>query len=126
MKVRKVFHTDVITIEAWETVREAARRMRSKGCSCLPVMSGGELVGIITERDVVEAVAANENLGHAAVFDYMTEDPQAVSADDDCSEAASEMLAVGCRHLPVVDSTGLIGVISARDLLPLALAGRVE
>ena len=126
MKVRKVFQTHVVTIEACESLREAARRMRSGGFSCLPVMSGGDLVGIITERDVVEAVAGAGGTEKATVFDYMTEDPQTVSAEDDCSVAASEMLAVGCRHLPVVDGTQLIGVVSARDLLPLAMSGKVE
>lgn len=126
MKVRKVFETHVVTIEAWESVREASRRMRNGGFSCLPVMSGGALIGIITERDIVEAVAGGGEPDKATVFDYMTEDPKTVSADDDCSVAATEMLAVPCRHLPVVDRTGLIGIVSARDLLPLAMAGRVE
>ena len=126
MKVRKVYQPDVVTIEAWESVQEAARRMRSGGFSCLPVLSAGQLVGIITERDLVEAVAGNVRPDKATVFDYMTEDPQTVSPDDECSVAASEMLAVGCRHLPVTSGAALVGIISARDLLPLATAGKVE
>lgn len=126
MKVRKVLQPHVVTIDAGETVQEAARRMWRGQFSCLPVMSSGELVGIITERDVLEAVAGRDKPEKAIVLDYMTEHPQTVSADVDCSVAASEMLAVGCRHLPVVDGTTLIGVVSARDLLPLAMSGTVE
>jgi CBS domain-containing protein len=126
MKVQRVFHPNAIHAEGWESVREAARRMRAGGFSCLPVVSGDELVGILTERDVVEAVAANDDLELVTVFDYMTEAPKTVGADDDCSVAVTEMLAVGCRHLPVMEGTRLIGIVSARDLLPLATSGVVE
>jgi CBS domain-containing protein len=120
MKLQRIFHRDVVCIEAWESLQEAAARMRSGGFSCLPVVSGDDLVGIITERDVVDAVAGNAQPQFATVFDYMTEDPQTVSAEDECSVAVTEMLSVGCRHLPVMDGTRLVGIVSARDLLPLA------
>jgi CBS domain-containing protein len=126
MKVQRVFHRDVACIEAWESLQEAASRMHSGGFSCLPVISGDDLVGIITERDVVEAVAGSVQPELATVFDYMTEEPQTVSPDDDCSVAATEMLSVGCRHLPVMEGTKLVGIVSARDLLPLATSGVVE
>ena len=126
MKVRKVFHSRAITIEAWETLHEAATRMRAGGFSCLPVVSAGDLVGIITERDIVEAFAAGVDSHQASVFDYMTEDPKTVSPDDDCTVAATEMLWTGCRHLPVMEGSRLIGMVSARDLLPLATTSRIE
>lgn len=127
MKVRNVLHSDVVCIEAWQTVREAARLMHEGKFSCLPVTSGGELVGIITERDIVEAMACSEEPQQAGVFDYMTETPNTVRSDDDCSVAVTEMLAAGIRHLPVVDDgASLVGIVSARDLLPLAGTGAVE
>jgi CBS domain-containing protein len=123
MKVRRVFTPNAQCIEGWESVREAARRMHDGGFSCLPVISGEDLLGIITERDVVEAIATSDHLQTATVFDYMTEAPRTIHLDDDCSAAAAKMLAIGCRHLPVVDDGRLVGIVSARDLLPLASAG---
>jgi CBS domain-containing protein len=125
MKVQRIFHKPVVSIEAWESVHEAATRMHDCGFSCLPVVSGDDLVGIITERDVVEGVATGADLEQASVFDYMTEDPETVSPADDCSVAATRMLAVGCRHLPVMEGGRLVGIVSARDLLPLAGSSRV-
>src|SRR5579864_7112995 len=116
MKVRRVFHQDVVCIEGWESLREAARRMRAGGFSCLPVVSADGLLGIITERDVVEAMAGSDHPEVATVFDYMTEAPTTVCPDDDCSVAATEMLSVGCRHLPVMERGMLVGIVSARDL----------
>lgn len=126
MKVRRIYHPEVVSIEGWQTLLEAARAMFEGRFGCLPVMSGGELCGILTERDLVEALANDADPRHAKVFDYMTETPKTVNAEDDCSVAATEMLSIGCRHLPVMDGGRLIGVVSARDLLPLATAGAVE
>jgi len=126
MKVRRVFHPHVTCIEGWEPVRDAARKMHDGGFSCLPVVAGDDLVGIITERDVVEAMAQKQDPSTATVFDFMTEAPHTIGPDDDCTVAATEMLAIGCRHLPVVEDGRLIGVVSARDLLPLATSGSVR
>lgn len=126
MKVSKVFHPGAVSVEAWQTLRDAARLMKVGGFSCLPVMSGDDLVGIITERDLVEALAGNDRPASAPVFDYMSEEPKTVTLDDECSLAVTEMLATGCRHLPVMDHEKLVGVVSARDLLLLAATSTAE
>ncbi|HET7421284.1 MAG TPA: CBS domain-containing protein [Candidatus Dormibacteraeota bacterium] len=120
MKVRRVYHPEAACIEGWASLREAARLMHDGGFGCLPVVSGGDLLGIITERDVVEALAENQHLETATVFDYMTEAPKTIRLDDDCTLAATRMLAAGCRHLPVMDGDRVVGMVSARDLIPLA------
>ena len=120
MKVSRVFHSSAVSIQAWQTLRDAATLMKAGGFSCLPVMSGDDLVGIITERDLVEALADSDRPGSAPVFDYMSEEPKTVALDDECSVAVTEMLATGCRHLPVMDHDKLVGIVSARDLLLLA------
>lgn len=120
MKVRRVYEPRVECIEGWESLREAARRMHAGGFSCLPVVSGNDLLGIITERDLVEAIADKDDLERATVFDHMTEAPRTVRPDDECSLAATKMLAMGCRHLPVTEGGRLVGIVSVRDLLPLA------
>jgi CBS domain-containing protein len=126
MKVSKVFHPGVVSVEAWQTLRDAARLMKAGGFSCLPVMSGDDLAGIITERDLVEALAGNDRPASAPVFDYMSEEPKTVTLDDECSLAVTEMLATGCRHLPVMDHEKLVGIVSARDLLLLAATSTAE
>lgn len=123
MKVRTIYHRKVKCIEGWETIREAARRMHEGGFGCLPVVSGEDLLGIITERDLVEAIAGKDDLEVATVFDHMTEAPRTVRPEDDCSVAATTMLAAGCRHLPVMDGGRMVGIVSVRDLLLLAAAG---
>ncbi len=123
--MRRVFSQHVICIEGWESVRQAAKRMHEAGISCLPVVSGDDLLGIITERDVVEAMADSATSAGAAVVDYMTETPRTISPEDDITLAATQMLATGCRHLPVVEDGKLVGIVSARDLLPLATSAIV-
>lgn len=117
MKVRRFFRPSAECVKPWDSLREAAKRMRSGGFSCLPVLVNGEVVGIVTERDMVEAVANTDRTSEAHVVDYMSEGPVTVSLDDDSSVAATRMLAIGCRHLPVMESEKLVGMVSAQDLL---------
>ena len=108
MKVRRVFHHNAASIEPWATLRDAARQMHEGGFSCLPVVSAGDLLGIITECDLVEALAADERPEASTVFSHMSEAPQTVGPDDDCAEAVTKMLSSGFRHLPVIEG-GKIG-----------------
>jgi len=120
MKVRRFFHRSTVYVEPWDTLREAATRMRELGFSCLPVVLKGDVVGIITEADLVEAVANGTVPTQQHVVDYMSESPVSVSPDDDSAVAATRMLAIGCRHLPVLDQGRLVGIVSAADLILLA------
>lgn len=122
MKVRRVFHHNAVSIEPWATLRDAARQMHEGGFSCLPVVSAGDLLGIITECDLVEALAADERPEASTVFSHMSEAPQTVGPDDDCADAVTKMLSSGFRHLPVVEDGKMVGIVSARDFLPLAAA----
>jgi len=120
VKVQRVYHHHAISIEPWATLREAATRMRAGGFSCLPVVSDGELFGIITERDLVEALSGDLHPEASTVFSHMSEAPETVTPDDECADAVTKMLSLGCRHLPVMEGGKMIGIVSARDLLPLA------
>jgi CBS domain-containing protein len=120
MLVRSFYHPTAVSVRPWDTLRDAARRMQAGKFSCLPVIVQDEVAGIITERDLVEAVAASDRPADAHVVDYMTEGAVTVSPDDDNAVAATRMLALGCRHLPVMEDGKLVGIVSARDLLLLA------
>ena len=82
-----------------------------------PVFEGQHLVGIITERDLTAAVAEGADPVTTPVSDYMTPAPEVLGPDNELADAAHLMLELGIRHLPVVRSGRLVGVLSMRDVL---------
>ncbi len=99
------------------TLEDAARAMVDDGTGSLAVIEGRALVGILTERDIVRAVAEDADPAEALVQDWMTEEPDTFLPDVDVDEAAAWLLETGYRHLPVVTGDELLGVVSIRDLL---------
>ena len=127
MKVRRFYRPGAVCAAPEDSLRDAARKMRRGAMSCLPVMDGNRIVGIVSERDLVEAVANGVGPAVARVMDYMNDDAPCVGLDDDSADAQLKMLAIGCRHLPVVDGDRLVGMVSARDLvLMLARSGQPQ
>jgi CBS domain-containing protein len=127
MTVRLVYRPGAEAVRPSTTLREAAARMRASGLSCLPVIDGSSLIGIITEHDLVGAVAHGVRTEAAWVFDYTHDGDTWVGLEDDCGTAALKMLAIGCRNLPVVDGAGrVVGMVSMRDvtLTPAAVVRR--
>lgn len=116
MKIARVFHPSSAYTTPAASLRAAAEEMRGHALSCLPVISEGRIVAILTERDVVEAVAKGVRPSVAHVAHYMNDGGVTVSVDDDVAEAGLKMLAIGCRHLPVVDRGRLVGMVSTRDV----------
>ncbi len=116
MQIRRIYHPGAAFATPQQTLRDAALRMRSRALSCLPVMDCGELVGILTERDLVEAAAKGVPPSVARVADYMTDGAVSVTVEDDASVAGMKMLAIGCRHLPVTDRGDVVGMVSTRDI----------
>jgi CBS domain-containing protein len=100
-----------------ETLLTAARRMRRYDVSALPVYRGRRLTGIVTERDIVSAIADGADPATSWVADYMTHRPTTANPEEDVQAAARRMAELGVRHLPVVDGGHLVGVLSMRDLL---------
>lgn len=99
------------------TLAEAARAMSEAGHGSLGVVDGRRLVGVITERDLVRAIAAGADLAGEPVHRWMGVDPDLFQADTDVVDAAEWLLESGYRHLPVVDEGELLGIVSVRDLL---------
>jgi CBS domain-containing protein len=112
---------DLLTVAAEDRLGEAAKRMVARGVGAVLVMEGDRLEGILTERDLMRAVATGYS-DDARVRDWMTRHPETVEASDATDHAASLMIHGGFRHLPVVDQGRVAGIISIRDLMRVALA----
>ena len=116
MLVRDVMTGAAVTDSAADTLRSAAERMWREQTGSLLVMDGGRLAGIITERDLLRAVALGADLATATVDEAMTIEVFTVSPDMPLRDAAREMAVRWIRHLPVVDGEQVLGVISMRDV----------
>jgi CBS domain-containing protein len=100
------------------TLHEAAVAMSAEGHGSLAVVDGFDLVGLITERDLVRAAAAEVDFATTPVSELMGADPDTFDPDLDVWDAAAWISESGYRHLPVMDDSGeLLGVVSIRDLL---------
>jgi CBS domain-containing protein len=109
----------LLTIPADATLGEAASAMAERGVGAVVVLEG-ESIAILTERDVLNAVADGQG-GSAAVSDWMTRNPDTIEPEDTTDQAATLMIHGGFRHLPVVEEGELVGILSIRDLMKLAL-----
>ena len=91
--------------------------MHERGHGSLGVVDGMKLLGLITERDLVRAMANGADLDQMTVSSFMSRDPDIFSPEFDVWEAAEWLAESGYRHLPVVEDGALLGIISVRDLL---------
>lgn len=114
----------VLTVGKEHTLREACRLMVQRNVGAAVVISD-ELPGpgIVTERDVLRAVAEGADLDATTVADAMTFEARTASTSWDLETAAAEMVQHGFRHLVVVDGAGaLAGILSMRDVVRARIA----
>ena len=117
MKVDTIYRPELFTVGAGDSLADAASSMQYNEVGALPVYEAERFVGIVTERDLVRAIADEMDPQETAVRDYMTADPAHVTPDTDIREAADRMLQMGVRHMPVVIGDEVVGMVSVRDLL---------
>jgi CBS domain-containing protein len=118
VKVKDLPPGRLLSVSPGTKLAEVARHMRAHDSDSVAVMDGGVLVGIITERDLVRAIADGLNPTEASAGTVMTSDPATVSLDEEVNVVAVKMMRLGIRHLPVVDQNGKpAGLVSARDLV---------
>jgi CBS domain-containing protein len=118
MHVKDGMSSVVLTVGPGHTVREAARLMAERNVGAAVVMdpdSPGP--GIITERDVLQSVAAGQSSDSELVGDHLTGDAIVASPDWSLEQAAEAMLDGGFRHLLVMSGGDLTGVLSMRDIV---------
>lgn len=109
-----------VTVSADMSARQAIDTMNALRVGCVLVQESGAIVGIFTERDVLNRVTVDLNALDRPVRDIMTPSPETVQLDDSVAYALHAMTVNGYRHLPVADDQGhAVAVISARDVLRL-------
>jgi CBS domain-containing protein len=117
MRVSQLMQPEVWQTYTDESLADAAIRMRDHGVGSLAVLDGEDLVGILTERDLLWAIADGAATNVTRVGTYMSTPPIVVSPGTDVVAASRMMVEHDVRHLPVVEAGQLKGMVSARDLL---------
>jgi CBS domain-containing protein len=106
-----------IEVAPEDTLGEVAERMTAKNVGAVVVKDFGKLIGILTERDLLKAMAARVHTSEARVRQWMTEDPVTVPVETALAAAAKIMIDNGFRHLPVLDDGQVVGVVSLRRVV---------
>jgi CBS domain-containing protein len=116
LRIGDLMTPDPLTTAIDRPVREAAVLMRDQGVSCLPVIAGSELAGMITDTDLRDRVVAEAISPETPVATVMTEAPPALQAHSLAYEAVLTMRRSAARYLPVLEDKRLIGLIGEGDL----------
>ena len=106
-----------VTVEAGESIRATARRMRDERVSSVLVMEGGNLAGIVTDKDLRRRVLAEGRDTSQPIAEVMSRNPCALPANADLDEALLTMMRRGYHHLPVMEGGRAVGLVTAGDLL---------
>jgi CBS domain-containing protein len=117
--VADVMRPPLTTVDQMDHVAAAAYVMKHGGGTALVVLDGRETnrpIGLITEADIVHTVADGKNVNEVRIHDVMTTGPTVVTTTTVVREAAETMLDGHFRHLPVVDGSGLAGIVDVRDI----------
>ena len=118
MHVRDGMSEVVLTVGPGHTLREAARAMAERGVGAAVVIDPEQPgPGIVTERDMLDALGAGQDLSSERVGDHLSSGLTFAAPDWSLERAAEEMVRGGFRHLVVVDGGELAGIVSMRDIV---------
>jgi CBS domain-containing protein len=120
--IADLMNRDVVTVAPEDTLGEAAAKMTEKGIGAVVVSDFGRVIGILSERDIMRAVADRIHSSEARVREWMTADPITATTETSVEEAGRTMLEHGFRHLPVLEGERAIGILSIRDVAQHQLA----
>ena len=117
VRVAEIMTNATVTDSTTVSLASAAALMWRQQTGSLVIVEDDEIVGIVTERDVLRTVAAGKDLDTVAVGDVMSTDVVTTTPDTPVRDAARLMARDWIRHLPVVESDGrLVGIVSQRDI----------
>jgi signal-transduction protein with cAMP-binding, CBS, and nucleotidyltransferase domain len=118
---------DMYWVEESESVAEVARAMSGLHVGAILVLRQGSLCGIFSERDLMKRVVVEgRDINSTKVGEVMTKDLATVGEETTLEDAMQQMHEYGCRHLPVVNTGGVIGMVSMRDLMNVELKRKTE
>ncbi|MGZ4590832.1 MAG: CBS domain-containing protein [Actinomycetes bacterium] len=118
MQVREAMSTTVLTIGPGHTLREASRQMAIRHVGAAVVHDpDGEGIGILTERDVLQAIGAGQDPDGERVSDHLTGELVFAAPSWTLDQAAEAMTRGGFRHLVVLDEGEVAGIVSVRDIV---------
>ena len=125
MQVKEILRVKgnrLLTIEPAGRAVDAVRTMSEQNLGSLVVLDQGRMVGMLTFREILEALAQRTGtIGDVRVGDIMVRDPVTAAPDMEVNDLRRTMLDSGARYLPVVQDGKLIGVISFRDVAKAVL-----
>ena len=107
----------LLSVECDTPVREAVAMLAANKIGSLPVLRGGEVVGIMSERDIIYCLARDAAVLDWTVEKVMTSPAITVTPDVGVLAALSQMSRKRIRHLPVVEDGQLVGIVSIGDLV---------
>lgn len=117
----------VVSAQPEATVQDVAVTMTKARIGAIPILSGEELIGIFSERDLMtRVVVAGRDPRTTPVSEVMTTQVVTATLQEHVNYCLDKMKSVGCRHLPVMAEGKLIGVVSMRDLLRDEIAEQVD
>ena len=117
MEIRSLVAGQIVACGRDVSLIEIAKLMEDEDVGSVAVVDGTNLIGIVTERDLVRALGEDADPNIETVAKWMTADPDVADPDLSVEDAARWMITAGYRHLPVVDQNKLIGVVSIKDVL---------
>ncbi len=118
MQVRDAMSKAVVTVGPGHTLRQTAQLMSARRTgSAIVIDPDGSGIGIITERDILNALAAGLDPDVAQTASHITWDVVYAGPSWTLNEAAAAMIRGGFRHLVVLEEDEVLGVISVRDVL---------
>jgi len=127
LRLGEVMTPDPLTTAPGTTLAEAASAMRERKVGSIVVVDGSEVVGILTERDLVRATGSGAHPTDERVDGWMTSTPVTMQPTDDITHALDQMFERSFRHIPVVDEGGaLVGIVSLRQLIGVAKLRKVD
>ena len=116
-------HREVYTVKKGTNIKDAVNYMAEKRVGLVPVMDDGKLVGVFSERDLVQRVIAkNKSLEETKVEDVMSTKLLIAETHEPNESVLAKMKEANTRHILIIENEKLIGVLSMRDLLELDLS----
>jgi CBS domain-containing protein len=110
-------HRDVVSADPGASLRELAEIMFGEDVGSVVITEAGRVVGIVTQRDIVVALANGEDPDSVGAAEVMSEEPMCADVADSVGFTAARLVQAGVLHIPVLQEGRPIGMVSGRDLL---------